>query len=159
MDIISRWHEAHPTGFELTLFLLACLVSVFSSAILGFLKSFPRKQRAVRYRKDVYRIQLLNLLHNDSYQLLLYVLSEVVWGVTTALLWSLFLIAFQLGLAHKIDSSSLGSITVGILLGKAIQMRSVLAQLHNYEDSIEKLKQRQLKHQKGEQTKTLQAGN
>lgn len=73
------WH--HQLLYPFILFTLAAVVSIYSQDIKSFLHRWPRTKEHARRAKENQlgnRIQLLRALHNDSYQLLLYLSRRVI---------------------------------------------------------------------------------
>ena len=102
-QVLKDWAWAHPLLYPFILFVLACLVEIYGKDIRSFLHEWPRtKARAHKVKENdlCKRLVVLKALHNDSYQLILYLMNKclmlIIEWFATAVIASVILVAFTL---------------------------------------------------------------
>lgn len=138
--LVSDWCSKHPLTITFILFLLSVVISIYASEIKSFIRHWPKSTlRAARRNTALHQKYILELVHNDAYNLLLYLAWNLVHVVALAVLWLVFVNTISLILAHHVTSLSLWTVISGIAVGKALKVKSRLEQLEHYENSIQKL--------------------
>ncbi|MBZ5492189.1 MAG: hypothetical protein LAO76_14760 [Acidobacteriia bacterium] len=140
MDSLIKWPSNHPIVFTLILFVFSSLVSIYASEIKRFLRERPLKFKEYNQQQFARDLALLQRLHNDSYQLILFFLWNIVSIIYAAVLWTgiFFLLSFMTH--NKIAAVPLSSAIIGVAFGKALLIRQLLTRLVNYEHSVIHLK-------------------
>ncbi|HEV8524854.1 MAG TPA: hypothetical protein VGQ71_10170, partial [Terriglobales bacterium] len=79
MQAVVYWLQNHPLAVAFALFVLSCVVSLYAAEIRFFLTKWPRnKLREATLNRAKSRLRTLNMLHENSYHLLLWFL----WNIT-----------------------------------------------------------------------------
>ena len=147
---LKDWLWAHPLLYSSVLALLSALVSIYSQEIKRFLHNWPRT--AARMRQSVERdltdeISLLRRLHNNNYELTLY-LSRSFTTVVLSWFQSVILyVAVLLIGNHPLDFKPLESMFATVLVIISLRARSILKKLYDYNVAIEDLQSRLAKVQ------------
>jgi hypothetical protein len=145
---ISGWISGHSIAFTLILFLLGCLVSLFSAEIKQFVRSWPRRKFG-EFDRDFTkrRIALLKSIHKDSYYLNLWfiwnILDLIFWSIT----WNGLVILGTIAIMHKGSEISIWGTMSGLLVGKAIKMREIVNQLYSFDKSVKELEEHLAKYE------------
>jgi len=85
---------------------------------------------------NVNRLRLVERLHNNTYELVLYLALSAVGVVDAAIIWNGVLFVASLIFFHgTVNSVQLQGTLFGIGVGKALQVGDVLKQLANYDAS------------------------
>lgn len=145
MSTASHWAQGHPITFAIVLFAASALISLYSQEIKTFLRTWPTtKMRASVLNDARHQLALLNNLHNNTYQLLLWFIWNIVQVVITALLGNILVFFIFLALEYPKfpTAASLGSSFIGIICGQAWRMKLVLRQLYDYDRSVQMLKKK-----------------
>jgi hypothetical protein len=152
MNTVKDWLLHHPLLYPFILCVFAAFVSIYSQDIKSFLHHWPRAKESVRWfsqDKASRRLRLLEVLHNNSYQLLLYFATKFIQGV---ILWVIVAATFTIiGLITKSKTAGLQAlvgICGGIFFATCQEVRGVLVQLISYDQSVAKLKERLSKLEK-----------
>lgn len=94
---------------------------------------------ALNYAK--YRLRLLKTVHNDAYGLL----HWFIWEVADAITFAFWLTFVLIGLFYLIDypkpptSISHGGIFGGVFFGKARNLKRILRELSDFDDTVRRL--------------------
>ena len=141
---VKDWLWSHPLLYPFILFVLACLVEIYARDIRSFLHNWPRTKKTVRgVAKDdlTKRLVLLKSLHNDSYQLILYLAHKGFELIIEWIVVAVTLSVILLVLHHTIEDilSSLIGVCLGALTGMFYDIRKVLNQLSDYDRAVTKL--------------------
>jgi hypothetical protein len=141
IDAAHDWISGHPVATMLTLFFVSGLISLYSKEIKGFLHVWPiRTLRAYNRNNNRNRLRLLESLHNNTYQLVIYLALSALSVFLSALTWyALLLPVYFLFSAHPVFIQP-WSIILGVATGKASQVSIVLRELGNYERRTEELR-------------------
>jgi hypothetical protein len=141
LHTITEWLKNHPVLYPFILFVFAAFVSIYSQEIKRFLHHWPKTAEHSRKSAQQFvtrQLALINALHNDSYHLLIYFADRFILLVIEGFV--LMLIVFVIGLVIKIHpKQSLiiwGSLMAGSLIGAVLEVRRVLKQLLNYDQSV-----------------------
>jgi len=142
----SHWIENHQIAFTLILTAISILIGLYQQEVRRFLHEWPRTRKAIRiFRVNTAKnqLELLSPINGNAYNLNLWVLGKIVGTAQALLLWNTF---FALGTAaatHKLPTGpTFFGVTGGILISEAIQFSRVIWQLHAYEYTSNKLKQK-----------------
>lgn len=131
------WSHSHSLTISFVLFFVGSLISVYSSEIKGFLREYPKNRfREYVRNNSSRRLALLRRLHNNSYELVLFIAWKAVDG-----LWFAFYvqIGYDILTNTHASSSSSWSLLLGGLVGTGLGIRITLKDLCNYERSVESL--------------------
>ncbi len=139
MAQIAGWLKNHSLLYTFILFLISAAFSIYSKDIRRFLHEWPRakeKKRQVQRKAVSRRLELLELLHNNSYELILYIADKVVLMVYGLIFF--FVIVGASKTLHK--WATLAAVLSGILSGEFIgalqEMHEIFGQLKSYEQSV-----------------------
>lgn len=139
---LKQWPSNHSVLFTIILFVLAALISVYSQDIKRFLHDWPNtkaKIRGMRQQRLQARLDTLNRLHDNSYQLLLF----VVWKASKILFdMAVFgMVLFAISLYTKIELTPkmyLGYF-IGSLVGLFGSIKETTESLHKYTESVNQI--------------------
>ncbi len=142
LHTITEWLKNHPLLYPFILFVLAAFVSIYSAELKRFLHHWPKTaehSRKAAQQVVIHRLAILNALHNDSYQLLLYFADKFITLVIEGL--GLMVIISVIGLITKIHIELIVwvSMMTGSLTGAVLEVRRVLKELVNYDQSVNTL--------------------
>jgi|SRR5579872_1178610 len=146
LNALKNWLWTHSLLYPFVLFALAAFVSIYSQDIKAFLHHWPRTKerwRKVKEKELIDRLALLKRLHNDSYQLLVYLTDQLIGLVFTCVITSLVLMIFN-GIVHDTKNTvgEIKGVWVGIALGMGQNIKGVLKELSNYNSTVARLQQR-----------------
>jgi hypothetical protein len=124
------------------LFFVSGLISLYSKEIKGFLHSWPiRTLRTADLNMSKKRLQLLESLHNNTYNLVIYLALSVTSYVDAMFFWFVILSLTDLIIFHTFPKYSFLPAITGVAIGKTTQVGIVLKELCNYEKRTEELRQ------------------
>jgi hypothetical protein len=145
LQTLKAWPSTHSVLFTVILFLLAAFISVYSQDIKRFLHDWPNtkeKIRKARERELTARLATLKTLHDDSYQLLLF----VVWRVSktsfemAAFGMALFFVSLYLNVQLK-PTMYLGYF-LGSLVGLFGFIKGITVSLYKYDESVKEIEEK-----------------
>jgi len=140
MDWFIRWHEAHTLAFELILFLCACLVSVFSTKIYQFVTQWPRRTAGtIVTRRMEFELLRLERLHNNVYNLFIYLLRETVVTAFAVLFIILIVCALLLYTRQKLIIVPFYGTITGLIVGRLYDFYQLVEGLYSYKDTVKGL--------------------
>jgi hypothetical protein len=141
MAVTHDWIATHPVFTMFALFFASGLISLYSREIKGFLHFWPiRTLRAANLNINTKRLYLLDSLHNNPYNLLIYLALEVTSYIESMFYWSLIVLMWNLIFYHHIPSWNFLPAILGTGIGKATQVSFVLKQLWNYDNETDQLR-------------------
>jgi hypothetical protein len=145
LNTLTIWLKAHTLLYPFILFLLSALFSIYSKDIKQFLHSWPKtaqKARQFSQQAATTRLGLLKVLHNDSYQLLLYFGTQFV-GLFFEWLFLVFIPFGVIGIVTKkpVELGTYIAMMGGVFMGVCQEVRGVLVQLRRYDQSVTKLQE------------------
>lgn len=89
LDAVHSWLVAHPIAWGLILVFVSGLFSLYSKAIKEFLHTWPiKKLHANDGNMSRRRLETLEWLHNNTYNLVLYLALSFTGMIQTALYWN-----------------------------------------------------------------------
>jgi MFS family permease len=144
--LLGDWFGRHPLLYTFLLFLIACFVSIYSSDVKRFLHEWPRtkvKARQANRLVVTQRLELLNHVHGNSYNLIFYFALQFIEMVFEFLLLAIVATILAKVAAIKSLSGVMFGLFCGAFVGRCYTVRGVLKQLSNYDHSVSEL-QRQL---------------
>src|SRR5438270_6485444 len=118
MGFLIHWPQGHPLAFTLILFVLAALVSIFSGDIRSFFRRLPHRIRTFRAISAEDSLKLLESLHENSYNLLLFIAHRVFSILFAALVFFFVVSSFRYVVLHLTDDSRLYTICFGMFAGE-----------------------------------------
>ena len=126
----------------LILLVVSGVVSLYSKEIKEFLHTWPIKKLHANDRNmSQHRLRTLEWLHNNTYNLVLYLALSVTETVQTAIYWNCAIVVGSLVFFHHVPQYlSFLSKLVGVCIGKGTQVNIVLMELRDYEKSTTRLK-------------------
>jgi hypothetical protein len=147
---LTDWLKDHPFLYPFILFLIGVAVSIYSQNVKRFLHDWPRtkeKKRQVQRNAVTRRLELLKLLHNNSYELIVY-----LGGRSVLMVYSLMFIGIVIGTAKALNLgvqnhkwAALAGVLAGILSGEFTgalrELHEIFRQLKSYEQSVTQLEQ------------------
>jgi len=140
MNFFVRWHQEHSLLFELILFFLACLVSVFSSRIYSFITEWPGKKLRERRRELLEdELNLLRRIHNNVYELNLYVYRDIADALNRSLLYGAAFAVVTSLVIQKPSPYTFVAISVGIMIGQISNIGTTITRLQHYDDAVANL--------------------
>jgi hypothetical protein len=145
LHMLVEWFKNHPLLYPFILFLLAAFISVYTSDIKQFLHNWPRtKERARRAREHdlTERLVLLKTLHNDSYQLVIYLTSRLIHLAFSYLNAVILLIVVAIVSRTHIDAAMVEGVVTGLVMGECYWVRGVLKELSNYDETVATFQER-----------------
>jgi hypothetical protein len=135
------WSRSHTLTVTIILFFLAAFISIYSTEIKDFLHHWPRTRasfRDIARRKTQEELDILNRVHEDPYQLLLYLAWAAIKMIVTSLLYAagaVFSMRFNMRAALPL--------VVGLVFGECgatlRDVRSHVNKLYNYDSAVAKL--------------------
>jgi hypothetical protein len=144
MHLLTEWLKGHTLLYTFILFLISALFSLYSQDIRRFLHEWPRtKAKALKTRRDaaIRRLELLSLLYNNSYQLLLYFATQFVQMIFGWLIWAAILTVIALFSKTQVSRGVVFGVFAGLFIGRLQEIRGVLVQLTRYDRSVATLQQ------------------
>ena len=143
LNAVHNWLIAHPITWSLILLFVSGVVSLYSKDLREFLHTWPiKKLRASDRNLSRKRLETLEQIHNNTYNLVLYLALAVTDTIKTAIFWNCAIILASLLFFHHVPQDfSLWSALSGVLIGKGLQINNVLVDLRNYENVTNGLKQ------------------
>lgn len=138
------WLQGHPLSVSFILFGLATVISIYASDIKRFLHSWPRSRKtilAINRNKATHTLNLLKVVHNNPYQLLMYFIWNIVSVVVTAFYINAGFIAVAWISTRKLTVVSIWPTMAGIALVRTFEVRNTLRQLYDYDASVKELEQ------------------
>lgn len=150
VQTLKDWLWSHPLLYPFILFVIACAVSVYSQDIKRFLHNWPRtKERSRRFTENdlTKRIVLLMKLHNNSYQLLLFMVYKITNYVFTCILTSILVIGIGVITHEKSIRGSIFGVAFGLFVGVCFDLRTTVNQLYRYDEAVADLQKQRSKLQ------------
>ncbi len=144
LDTLTNWLKAHTLLYTFILFLLSALFSIYSKDIKQFLHSWPKtteKARQFSQQAATTRLRLLKMLHNDSYNLLLYFGTKFVNLIFQWLFLAIALTVTGAIRRKQFEPGVFIGLMAGWFMGVCQEVRGVLVQLIRYDQSIAKLQE------------------
>jgi hypothetical protein len=145
MNTLTDWLKNHQLLYTFILFLLSAAFSLYAKDIRRFLHEWPKTKetaRQVKRDKAAERLRLLQLLHNDSYQLLLYFSIQFMQIVLGCLISAAILFVISLFREKPFLTGIYVGAWAGIFLGRLDNLRSVVSQLTRYDSAVAGLQQK-----------------
>jgi hypothetical protein len=139
IDATHDWIAGHPVATMIGLFCFGSLISIYGSEVKRFLHTWPAHQyRAGSRTRSYRRLALLQMMHKDSYELVLYLASTTFGSMNMSVLiyWISILISVWNG--HGIPRPA-WSIYAGIWLARWYESSIIVWQLQNYDYSVSQL--------------------
>jgi hypothetical protein len=141
LHALHEWLAEHPITLTVGAGAFFFLLSLYSAEIRAVIHFWPRKAAHANDRiLSARRLQLLERLHDNTYALVLWLAHTAV----DTMIWSIILgpigAAWLHWSSHASGSFSGASIIIGVVTGKAFQVRLVLSELANYEKSVASIK-------------------
>jgi hypothetical protein len=150
MKLVKDWLWAHSLLYPFLLFVFAALVSIYSREIKTFLHEWPRTTEQLRKYKTnriLSYMALLKSLHNNSYELVLYLAKRLLHDCYIAMIWfGVFVTAASW--LRRPNSVWFGGLFIGgWLTGMFQALTKVTKDLSNYDVTIKRLEQKLAQHQ------------
>jgi uncharacterized membrane protein (DUF106 family) len=145
LHTITDLLKNHQLLFTLVLFVLSALFSIYASEIKQFLHNWPRtKERARKARENdlVERLALLKILHNDSYQLIIYLVNRFTGLIFSWLKAMAVLILIEIVSRTPLNQGLVEGVVIGLVTGECYYVRVVLKELGNYDETVRNFQQR-----------------
>lgn len=145
-DLVGWCHD-HTLTVALILFVLSCLISIYSTEIKHFLHHWPRTRagfvRLIRNKAEN-DLRLLNDVHNDVYQLVFYVIWAFVNPLVMGIYYTIgtYVVVLLLPKHQPISSKVIFAYIGGFVLGSLIEVRRTLKRLQDYDASVKTLQKR-----------------
>lgn len=149
IDTTHAWIVAHPVVMMFVLFSVGILVSLFSAEIKRFMAYWPgRTAQSAALNTNTNRLKLLESIHGNTYNLVLYLAFNATGLVTMALIWSIILLVGSAIFNHGIVARAwVGPTVTGMCVSKIQMIGRDIKDLYNYDQvsaelrkSIESLK-------------------
>lgn len=145
LQTLTQWPSTHSVLFTIILFVFAALISIYSEDIKYFLHHWPRTKENARKGKEGFLKDYLSLLkrvHNDSYQLTLYLATRIIrmllYGMIVALVIPLTIAGFQ----HvPLAPTTYLGMCVGWLGGMFQGLNKFLRELNHYDVTVANIEQ------------------
>jgi hypothetical protein len=131
--MIPEWVYTPQMIVTYVLFVLAALVSLYTAEIRRFIRSAGQTPRAMMINRLKYRKRFLEDVHDNPYNLLLFLAWMLVNTIMVAI-WMLLILAV-LKLVFKLDWSFY-SVFGGLIVGRVMNVASHVNWLYNYEEQI-----------------------
>jgi hypothetical protein len=144
LQVSISWLHEHPLVVSLLLFVIGCVVSIYSSEIKQFLREWPRQKIETRARGSAdARLRLLKALKDNPYQLLLFTLYQF-YDLILTLVWVAFSVSvIYLIIYHKPPTPSIPlGFCGGWCIGKAQTLREIMVQLYRFDKTVAELEKR-----------------
>ena len=143
LNWLIGWLSGHPLLYGFVLFLISCVVSLYSNEIKRFLHVWPKTKLSEAHQSAVrQRLDLMKRLHKNPYNLIFYFAQEFISMIYEWLVLAvLFTIASSIW--KQIPPASFIPFCIGALTGRCQRNRTMLNQLAHYEE-IAPLLERQL---------------
>jgi hypothetical protein len=154
LHALKDWLWGHPLLYGFILFALSLLGSIYSQEIRAFLHSWPRTKehrRRVKQTELSSRIELLKKLHNDSYQLLLFLAGRIAGDCFKALVLVILMLVASGFTKIKPQPGTYIWLLCGWFTGMFQWLNGVMKQLHDFDATVATL-QSQLSELKRETT-------
>lgn len=144
-----EWIVSHPVTMMLILFIIGSVVSLFSTEIKRFVAYWPgRTAQAAALNMDTNRLRLLENIHGNTYNLVLYLAFNATGLVTTAFFWSMILVVGSAIFNHGVVAREwVIPVVIGMCVGKVQMVARDIRDLYHYDkisaelrNSIESLK-------------------
>jgi hypothetical protein len=136
-QLVSDWTTAHPIAFTLILFVLGIIISIYSAEIKQFLHGWTKRTwRQFNRRQAEQNLALLRRVHNNSYELQLYVLGSLAHFARQAVLWNFIALVIVLGFLHQPYTSSVWGIFGGFVIGWATRLEQLIIGLRNFDRNV-----------------------
>jgi hypothetical protein len=137
-----KWIVDHPVVMLFASLIASGLISLYSQQIRGFLHTWPiRTLRSANLNVNRKQLQLLESLHNNTYNLVIYLALAATSFVGTAFNWLICLnfanLIFSL---HFTLQLMLIPAIVGPIFGKSMQVNIVLRELCHYDKRTAELR-------------------
>ena len=139
--LIHDWIATHSVTMMFVLFAASGLISLYSKEIKGFLHVWPiRTLRAANLNVNRKRLQLLESLHNNTYNLVIYLALSVTSYIDAMFYWFLIINMTSLVFSHHVATWSFLSAILGVGIGKTTQVSIVLRELWSYDKRTQELR-------------------
>ncbi len=137
-----NWIVGHPVTMMFAIFAASGLISLYGQEIKGFLHTWPiRTLRSANLNVNRKQLRLLESLHNNTYNLLIYLALAVTSFFGTVLSWFIFLnLANVIFSLHFAPLLMLAPALVGVGVGQSTKMNIVLRELCQYEKRTAELR-------------------
>ena len=140
------WIKSPQIILTLILFAVSVFVSLYAQEIRQWMKRPGQKVKKWELTWAKQRLAHLKLIHDNSYQLLLYLAWEFAHGLRYTFYVGTFAGLIYIGLAFwwKLDMRfipSVLSVVVGGIIGKAIKVYEILTALYRYPSEVAKLEE------------------
>ena len=136
------WIAGHPVGSMVLTFFFGSLLSIYASEVKSFIHNWPSRQYRSGVRTNSYeRLALLQLLHENTYRLLLYLAGTVTGSVNIALAMYCISTISSLWQAHGFPHPD-WDFYAGIWVVRLYSASIVIWQLQNYDVAVAQLKRK-----------------
>jgi hypothetical protein len=140
MKTILSWPQNHPVAFPLILFLLASGISVYASDIKRFIHEWPRnKLKEISRRNLEQRLANLKLMHNNVYELSLFVYQQLATGFIAGIIIGFAISNAALLVLQHFSVAPFFTALAGTLFGSALNIKHMVTQLQHYNAEIARL--------------------
>jgi hypothetical protein len=140
MNSLLAWPGHHPVAFSLSLFVPSALVSIYGSSIRSFIHEWPKhKFRERRHRFIQGRLDELKKIHNDSYQLNLYVFWYLAHGFIRGMIFGGICVLVLLVTKQNPSGFTFAAGLAGTVAGVLSRIKELIEDLENYETVIDSL--------------------